>query len=93
MVDRMYKDQGSTDATALMRLLLMTEKGCQASAQFFFILNRQSQACLGELPGDLYYEAEIFITNIALNVRPDELVLGTAAFVTTGPIALRAGPN
>jgi hypothetical protein len=43
------------------------------------------------LPGDLFYETDILITNSAVNTRAGELIVGTANFVTTGPIQLRMG--
>ena len=75
-----------------MQLLLMTTKGCKAEAQFY-MLQRPGECgadtCTGLITGDLYYECEILITQTAVNVRPTELVVGTAQFVTTGEIALR----
>ena len=93
MADRIYESDDSRDSTALMQLVLLTEKGAKAEARFFLIANRQGDPCSPALPGDLYYEAELLVTNIAISVRPDELVTGTARFVTTGPISLRQGPN
>jgi len=43
------------------------------------------------LAGDLFYECEILITNNAINTRADALIVGSASFVTTGPIQLRMG--
>lgn len=80
------------DSTGLMQLLLLTEKGCKAEAEFWMLVNRQeNQGNL--LPGDLYYTAEILVTSSAINVRPDEVIAGSANFVTVGEIALRMGPN
>jgi hypothetical protein len=93
MVDRLYENDSSRDTEALMRLVLLTEKGCLASSRFFLILNREAGCSDGTLPGDLFYEADILITNIAINVRPDDVVAGSCTYVTTGPISLRSGPN
>ena len=91
-IDRKCFDDGTTNGTALMQLLLMTTKGCKAEAQFY-MLQRPGECgadtCTGLITGDLYYECEILITQTAVNVRPTELVVGTAQFVTTGEIALR----
>jgi hypothetical protein len=38
----------------------------------------------------LYYEADILVTQTAVNLRPTEMVAGTAQFVTTGEIRLVA---
>jgi hypothetical protein len=91
LVDRKEFTTGS-DSTGLMQLLLLTEKGCKAEAEFWMLVNRPTnQGTL--LPGDLYYTAEILVTSSAINVRPDEIIAGSADFVTVGEIALRMGPN
>lgn len=90
-IDRKASDD-SYDATALMQLLLLTEKGCKAQAQFYMIYGRQESTSRPELlPGDLFYECDILITNSAVNTRAGEIIVGTANFVTTGPIELRMG--
>jgi len=73
-----------------MQLLLLTEKGAKAEAQFFMITDRENT--VGKLaPGDLYYECEILVTNTAINTRTEGVIVGTAQFVTTGPIELKMG--
>ena len=76
-----------------MRLVLLTEMGSKADAEFYLILNRQTDRCSTSLPGDLYYSTTLLMTNVAVSVRPDDVVTGTARFVTTGEIKLVAGPN
>ena len=80
----------------LMQLLLMTEQGCKASAQFY-VLQRcgdcGTDPCTGLIAGDLYYETDLLITQTAINMRPTELVVGTAQFVSTGPIKLKEAPG
>lgn len=82
---------GEQDSTALMNLLLMTEKGCTADAEFWMITNRTATANL--LPGDLYYETRLMVTSMAINTRPDEIIAGSLNFVTVGDIALRMGQS
>jgi hypothetical protein len=78
------------DSTALMQLLLLTEKGAKAEAEFFMITDRSSAN--GDLaPGDLYYKCDILVTNTAVNTRASDAIVGTAQFVTTGPIELKMG--
>jgi hypothetical protein len=77
------------DPTALMNLLLMTEKGCTADAEFWMITDRTATADL--LPGDLYYETQLMVTSMAINTRPDEIIAGSLNFVTVGDISLRMG--
>lgn len=78
------------DSTFLMQLLLMTEKGAKAEAEFYMITDRvETQNRLA--PGDLYYRCDVLITNTAINTRLDEAIVGTAQFVTTGQIDLKQG--
>ena len=90
-IDRKTRTAQNTDSTMLMQLLTMTEKGCAAEAQLW-MMNRPSQET-GLLAGDLYYYTKLLVTNIAINLRPADIVAGTANFVTTGNIALRQGTN
>lgn len=90
MVERQYEEEGQ-DSEMLLRLLLLTEKGAKAEAQFYMVKDRGADGCGDLLPGDLYYEADILITNIALNLRIDEAIVGTAQWVTTGEISLKMG--
>lgn len=83
-------DADRYDSTALMQLLLLTEKGAKAEAEFFMITDRAS-TCGGLAPGDLYYKCEILVTNTAVNTRTSDVIVGTAQFVTTGPIELKMG--
>lgn len=89
-IDRVCRPEDKGDGLDLMRLLLMTEKGCEAEAQFW-IINREGcgvDDCTGLIQGDLFYEANILITQSAVNVRPTEIIAGTVNFVTTGEIRL-----
>ena len=90
LIDRKDEDEAHADSTMLLQLLTMTEQGCKAAAQFWMI--DRGRAC-GLLTGDLYYETELLVTNVAINLRPTEVVAGTAQFVTTGSIALKQGTN
>lgn len=91
LVDRKAWAAGQTDATMLMQLLTMTEKGCVAEAELWMLKRTAEQA--GLLAGDLYYYAKLLVTNVAINLRPSDVVAGTATFVTTGAISLRQGTN
>jgi hypothetical protein len=92
LVDR-HTTAGSQDSTMLMQLLLLIEKGCKASAEFWMIDDFESSRPHGVLPGELYYTSDILITSSAINVRAEEVIAGSADFVTTGEIALRMGTN
>lgn len=83
-------DEELYDSTALMQLLLLTERGAKAEAAFFMITDRKNT--VGKLaPGDLYYKCDILVTNTAINTRNNDVIVGTAQFVTTGAIELRQG--
>ena len=89
-VERQCLTDTQADSNMLMKLLFMTEKGCNADAKFYLIQREGcGSECSGILKGDLYYEAHILVTASAVNVRPTEMIVGTAQFVTTGPIHLR----
>jgi len=91
-IDRKCFDDNTTNGLTLMKLLLMTEKGCQASAKFYMLQRPGDcgvEACTGLVAGDLFYETDVLVTQTAVNMRPTELVVGTAQFVTTGAIKLR----
>lgn len=91
LVDRReFADENNS--TGLMQLLLLTQKGCKSEAEFWMIANGEDQDG-SLLPGDLYYKTEILITSSAVNVRPDEVIAGSANFVTVGEIALKMGDS
>lgn len=90
-MDFLVERDQSADSTVLMRLLLLTEKGCKAAARFWMINDRAASGTL--LPGDLYYETELLVTSTAVNTRPGDVIAGSMNFVTVGEIALRMGPN
>lgn len=92
-IDRRFQDENSEsqDGTTLMRLLMLCEKGAKASAKFYLFKDRESGGCDDLAPGSLYYEADILITNLAINVRIDDAIIGTARWVTTGEIRLKMG--
>jgi hypothetical protein len=90
-IDRKARGIKEADTNMLLQLLTMTEKGCAAEAQFWMINRTNAEA--GLLAGDLYYFTKLLITNVAINLRPADIVAGTANFVTTGSIALRQGTN
>ena len=94
-IDRQCFDDDHDNGLMLMKLLLLTTRGCKASAQFW-MLDRGDKcghdSCTNLINGDLYYESDILITQTAVNLRPTELVAGTAQFVTTGEIKLMETP-
>lgn len=90
LVDR-RAGSGIDDPTSLFRLLLLTERGCKALAQFWMIEDRLSTNCANISPGDLYYETEMLVVGTSINTRAEDLIGGAARFVTTGEIRLKVG--
>lgn len=92
LIDRKCYDNEKDNGLALMQLLLMTEKGCNATAQFWLI-DREGDSGVncGSIEGSLYYQADILVTASAVNLRPTEIVAGTVQFVTTEEIKLLVG--
>lgn len=93
-IDRQCFEEGEGNGIYIMRLLLMAQEGAKAHAKFY-LLDRPGEdcggLCGGALNGGLWYESDILITNNAINLRPTELVTGSAQFVTTGAIKLKEG--
>ena len=88
-IDRRCYDNEHDNGLALMQLLLMTEKGCSATAQFWMIdRDGDCGANCGPIEGGLYYQADVLVTASAVNLRPTEIVAGTVQFVTTEDIKL-----
>lgn len=81
----------AVDSTSLLRLLLLTEKGCKADCQFWMIEDQRDSLDL--LPGDLFYETKLLVTNAAINTQASDLIAGTINFVTVGRVDLKMGSN
>ena len=95
-IDRKCLADDRDSGMYLMQLLLMTQmEGCKANAKFFMIdrpydPDNCEASCTGA-PGGLWYETQILVTRNAVNLRPTQLVAGTAQFITTGEIKLQQG--
>lgn len=85
LIDRKCYADDKDNGLALLQLLMMTEKGCEATAQFWMV---DQVSSYGSIQGGLYYEANILVTASAVNLRPTEVVAGTVQFVTTEDIKL-----
>lgn len=89
LIDRKCYTDEKDNGLGLMQLLMMTEKGCEATAQFWMVDRVGSSGVNnGSIQGGLYYEANILVTASAVNLRPAEIVAGTVQFVTTEDIKL-----
>ena len=99
-LDRTCLESETTEDSSwmLMNMLFNTEGGCsdvpiETEAWFLVMDGNGCDNCFPPIGGSLYYRASILITQTAINVRPTEMVVGTASFVTTGPITLLQGPS
>ena len=81
----------AVDASYLLQLLQLTERGAKAEAEFWLMQRKVSDACSVLARGGLYYATSILITNIAVNVRATDVIVGSANFATSGEIALKVG--
>ena len=91
-------DEVEDSSWMMMNLLFQTEGGCSgqpiATEAWFNVMEGNGcNDCFPPIGGALYYRTSILITQTAINVRPTELVVGTAEFITTGPIKLMQGPS
>ena len=81
----------------LMQLVTLTEEGCRAKARFTMVRKNLddpcNELCLIDFPGHVYYEMDVLMTGNAVNVRPSEMVVGSASFVTTDEIKLLMSPT
>lgn len=93
-IDRNCYSEAQDNSLMLMQLLLMTEKGCEAEAEFWLMNEPLNDPpyCNKRIGGGLYYRAKILITGTAINLRPTELVAGSAEFVTVEEIRLNQTP-
>jgi len=85
----------AVDPTYLMQLLLITDKGARADAEFRLMAAKERDLCGSNCSplsrGNLYYKTQLLITKVAVNVRATEMIVGSAAFVTSGEIAMAVG--
>lgn len=92
---RLYTGASTSDATPILRLALMTERGSEVSARFYLkppstpSTDPCATAIRTELAKALFYETTLLITNTSIDMTADDLVAGSADFVTTGPIRLK----
>ena len=84
----------SVGTSNLLRLLLNTAEQAEATAEFWMIDPDQRDRVSYTytlLPGDLYYRAQILITNTAISTRATDVISGSANFVTVRDVELLEG--
>lgn len=80
----------------LLKMLLSTQDQAEAEAEFWLIQNRDT--CVDSvgrtlLAGDLYYQSNILLTSTVVNTRVNEVITGSASFVTVEDVVLKEGVN
>ena len=93
-IDRQCFDELQDNSLMVMQLLYLTEKGCEADAEFWLIDEplEDPPYCNKRIGGGLFYSAKILVTSTAVNLRPAELWAVSASFVTTEEISLKVNP-
>ena len=98
-VDRACMDTGAESASwEIMNLLFLTEGGGSQqpiAAEAWFYLTSGNDGCATCFPpaaGNLYYKADILITQTAVNVRPTEMIVGTGSIRDDWGDKIAAGP-
>lgn len=95
-VERSYRS-GNQDATALLRLVMMLDRGCKARARFYLHRDRPAEAPTANpcrdprLGGALWYEADILLARTGIQTAARQLIAGSAAYLVLGETQLRMG--
>jgi hypothetical protein len=95
-VDRTYRS-GYQDATALLRLVMMLDRGCRTRARFFLCRSQNSDPVLAspmrepKLAGALWYEADLLLARTGVQTAASEIITGSAAFLVLGETQLKMG--
>lgn len=86
------EDEDNVDATYLARLMILLEQGCKAEAVFTVAKPKAKYPVLANqrrVPrGGISYNAELIFSQSAVNTRADDLIRGSAKFVTIGRVRL-----
>ena len=93
LIDRENNGDTYQDSSFLLDLLLLTDTGCKANTEFWMIRHRTPNLCTTQIPGSLYYTADILIVSSAINTSAENIINGSVEFVTVGEIALRMSPT
>lgn len=76
------------DSLALLRLVLLTQRGCKSGAKFWLYQNHDTNC--GRVGGSVYYECDLLLTNTKINTRADQIIAGSSDFVVTGEIFIKS---
>lgn len=90
----LYAKENTNDIDPLLRLVQLTEQGATAKCKFYLkqtspVVNYSNQgSTVTTMGAALFFNATILLTATSINVSAEDLVAGSANFVTTGPIRL-----
>lgn len=87
-IDRTYRS-GYQDSTALLRLVMMLDRGCKTRARFYLCRDRAADST--NLGGSLWYEADLLLARTGVSTEATDLITGSAAFLVLGETQLRMG--
>jgi hypothetical protein len=77
---------GSAGSVGILRLAMLTGQGSKAKARFR--IADQRSFGLSSMPGRLFYETDILLSNTRINTQFDDIIRINAKFVATGKIRL-----
>lgn len=90
----LYSKSNENDVDPLLRLVQLTEEGSTAKCKFYLKKTSSGTTCANQSPvvtpvsAALFFNATILLTASSIDVSPENFVIGSASFVTTGPIRL-----
>lgn len=84
------KNELGENAHYLLQLAIRTEVGSDFAARFYLKGKDYSEAGPTTFDDEIWYEVDGVISQAGVNFSPDETVIISADFVTTGPIRLLA---
>lgn len=92
-VINLYSSTNKNDVDPILRLVHLTEYGSHASAKFYLKTSSSRSVCAelnSPVPvnSSIFFNSNILLTTVSVDVKPDDLVYGSADFVCTGPIRL-----
>ena len=95
-VDRTYRS-GYQDSTALLRLVMMLDRGCKTRARFYLCRDQAADPTTSnptrepKLGGSLWYEADLLLARTGVQTAASKLIAGSAAFLVLGETQLKMG--
>jgi hypothetical protein len=85
-----YIKNNQTSVDPILRLVQLTDEGSTASGKFYLKGQENDFMDADSIPlsKSYFFKSKILITASSISMSPDNAVIGSAQFVTTGPIRL-----